>query len=392
MNEQRLHGLDALRALALLLGILLHAVMSFTPGLGELGWPIVDDSRSTALGALLFVIHQFRMMLFFLLAGFFARMLWHRRGAGGFWRDRAKRILLPLVAFWPVVVPLLGAAMYWAALQSGKVPQAPKPPPGTVAVFPLAHLWFLYVLLWLYAIALALRAVLRRVPGLASAADRLVERLCKHPFAGLLLAVPLALALLVQPHWIAWAGIPTPDHSLLPYTTALIGFGTAFAFGWLLRRQPRLLDAIARNSMLHLAAAVALSAVGIALIGPTPLPAEATPTGRMRAVCAFSYAAGTWCWCFALLGLAMRFWSDANPLRRYMADASYWLYLMHLPIVFALQTLVMRWPLHWSLKLAFVLGVTMVALLVSYRWLVRPTWVGAWLNGRRYPRGTSEPA
>ena len=65
----RFHALDAVRAMALLLGIALHACMSFLPAMREIGFPVVDDSSSEVLNALFLLIHMFRMPLFFVMAG-----------------------------------------------------------------------------------------------------------------------------------------------------------------------------------------------------------------------------------------------------------------------------------------------------------------------------------
>jgi len=46
----------------------------------------------------------------------------------------------------------------------------------------------------------------------------------------------------------------------------------------------------------------------------------------------------------------------------------------------------MRWPLHWSLKFPLILAITAALLLTSYHYLVRDTFIGKLLNGRRYPR------
>ncbi|MEZ5312488.1 MAG: hypothetical protein R2862_01990 [Thermoanaerobaculia bacterium] len=62
--------------LALLLGIVLHATMSFFFFL-----PAQDVSQSTTLAVTFYVIHIFRMSVFYLIAGFFARLVFHRRGA-----------------------------------------------------------------------------------------------------------------------------------------------------------------------------------------------------------------------------------------------------------------------------------------------------------------------
>ena len=96
-SHDRLHALDAVRAFALLLGVVFHAGFSFIPGMIPGLWAIVDNSPSTTLSTGLFAAHIFRMSLFFFVAGFFARLLYMRGGARGFWANRAKRILGPLV-------------------------------------------------------------------------------------------------------------------------------------------------------------------------------------------------------------------------------------------------------------------------------------------------------
>ena len=82
-TTQRRHDLDALRAFAMLLGIGLHAAMSFAP----FPWT-VQDVRQHELFTLFFLaVHGFRMQLFFLVSGFFTVMLW-RRYQTGRWRRR----------------------------------------------------------------------------------------------------------------------------------------------------------------------------------------------------------------------------------------------------------------------------------------------------------------
>ena len=53
----------------------------------------IPASRSAVL---FFAIHVFRMTTFFLIAGFFAHMSFHRRGAWDFIKDRLQRIAVPL--------------------------------------------------------------------------------------------------------------------------------------------------------------------------------------------------------------------------------------------------------------------------------------------------------
>jgi hypothetical protein len=92
------------------------------------------------------------------------------------------------------------------------------------------------------------------------------------------------------------------------------------------------------------------------------------------------------------VGAAVRFLSAPSAVTRYLADASYWVYLMHMgPIVFFIN-LLRPYHLAWPLMLVITVGGSMVILLVSYHYLVRFTWVGAILNGRRHARAVgSQP-
>jgi peptidoglycan/LPS O-acetylase OafA/YrhL len=106
-----------------------------------------------------------------------------------------------------------------------------------------------------------------------------------------------------------------------------------------------------------------------------------------RALYVFAYTLGIWCWVLGLAGVALAWCSAPSARWRFLSDASYWMYLVHLPLVWALQAWMMRWPLHWSIKFALILAISGTLLLASYHYLVRATFIGKLLNGRKYPRG-----
>lgn len=86
----RRHDLDALRAFAMLLGIGLHAALSYF----EMPiWPVQDSMKNELFGLFYLAVHGFRMPLFFLVSGFFTAMLWRKRGLNSLIKHRAKRIL-----------------------------------------------------------------------------------------------------------------------------------------------------------------------------------------------------------------------------------------------------------------------------------------------------------
>jgi ABC-type multidrug transport system ATPase subunit/peptidoglycan/LPS O-acetylase OafA/YrhL len=390
-NQQRFHALDAVRAFALLLGIVLHGTMSFMPALTSAGWPIIDNSPSEFLQIIFFVIHVFRMTTFFVIAGFFAHLLFHRRGFAGFVKDRSKRVLVPLIVGWLAIAPMVIGVFIWAAYGTSITPPAPSDSPLAV---PLMHFWFLYVLALLYVAMLSLRYVVSKYldrGSLRARLDTVMAWMLQKRVAAILLALPVALCLNSYAAWIPFAGIPTPDQSLIPNLPAFVGYAVAFSFGWLLHRQTALLATLQRAWIGYLCVAIALSIVSVLMIDGVGGWTNGA-SGASRLVFASVYGIASWCWTFALIGGAMRFLATNRPRIRYLADSSYWLYLLHLPLVFALQQLMRDWPLHWSIKFPLLIAVATSLLLASYHYCVRSTFIGEVLNGRRYPRFTEVPA
>ena len=389
-KPERLHALDAVRGYALLLGIVLHATISFLPSPTRI-WIIEDSHPSITLGVLFFAIHVFRMTTFFLIAGFFAHLSFHRRGTWSFIRDRLQRIALPLLVGWPILFAAMSVVVFWAASfpHGGPLPGPPRWPP-VLPRFPLTHLWFLYVLLELYAAMLALRTGvvwLDRNGQFRDRVDRLVGLMMRSRFAPAILAVPIGIALCLDPTWIGWLGVRTPDSSLLTNLQALIGFGTAFGFGWLLHRQIDLIRMLERRWLLNSVLAVVLIAASFflaiaAVMQPRPVNHEV-----IRLAGAVCYALAIWTTTFAAIGLALRFLSGFSPARRYVADASYWLYLVHLPIVMALQVAVSQLDWPWPVKFAAIMLIALPLMFASYQFLVRYSFIGAVLNGRRMRPG-----
>ncbi len=404
-DPQRLHALDAVRGFALLLGVAFHAALSFMPGWPPGLWAMQDSSPSVVLGDAAFVSHAFRMTLFFLIAGYFARLLHGRLGTAGFWRNRALRIALPLAAGWVVLYPLI--SMVWIAgltrVFDGNLPTPDMP--DVAGAFPLAHLWFLYQLLQCYVLALlmaGLVARLDRAQALRGWVDRSVSSVLRIPVgAPFVLALPVAIALMALPQWFYWAGVPTPDQTLIPQLAPLVAFGTAFGVGWLLHRSTDALALLARHWLPNLLAGALAAAWMLASMRATPMAAGGFPTDPLllfegavltKAGFALMHGVASWGLSLGVTGAALRYLDRYSPGRRYVADASYWIYLAHLPVVVALQVLVGHWPLHWSLKYPLILAVSLGLLFASYHWLVRPTLIGQLLNGRKIMRSGQAPA
>jgi glucans biosynthesis protein C len=112
-----------------------------------------------------------------------------------------------------------------------------------------------------------------------------------------------------------------------------------------------------------------------------------SPAGHSTAIQATraADALAMWCFIFGITGLFVRYLSGHSPLRRYLCDSSYFLYIAHVPVILALQVLLKDVPLPPLTKIFLVLTASIAILLPIYRYAVRPTFVGAVLNGRKYP-------
>jgi peptidoglycan/LPS O-acetylase OafA/YrhL len=114
--------LDALRASAMFLGIVLHTALSFFPSL----WVVTDSRQNSAFGTLVAAIHGFRMPLFFVMSGYFSALLLTRRGRGALLKHRFKRVFLPLLLGCVTIIPLTNY-ISGIAMKAPKASTTPSP-------------------------------------------------------------------------------------------------------------------------------------------------------------------------------------------------------------------------------------------------------------------------
>lgn len=350
----RLPALDAVRAGALLLGLVLHATLAFLPP-GELRiWPVVDRTSSHTLGLATFVIHMFRMLLFFMLAGFFARMLMFRDGMRGFIRGRARRVLLPFLAALIVLVPATAAIPMVVPYDGFEFRRLPQ----------FMHLWFLYLLLWFYAL-IVIAAMAGRVAPLAlhRLFIRIGDRVAHSAWLPLVVAIPCGAALLSLPVWVPWFGIPPAE--VLPNRAAWVCYGTAVWVGWLLHRRLDALQALERRRWAYAALALTTTVACLWIVGVRPNYSVAG-AGAGPVVYAWLYIVAGWSWSLAIIGFATRVSAAPNPTVRFVADASYWVYLLHLPLILLIQAAIANWNIHWAVKFLVVAGLPIPVLFGSY--------------------------
>ncbi len=365
---QRLHALDALRAFAVLLGVGLHAAVPWVPYLNS-------PEGDSLLWLGVEVVHGFRMPLFFLLSGFFAALLWQRRGLASLAWHRARRIALPLALSVVTIIPLGILAIVWAATIAGVDEEQPSLPDALAAKVALwlgeptlAHLWFLWVLLLLLGGFVLLAATLPRLLRARPASARLVPLV--------MWALPVATVVPQLAMSQGSLGPDTPEWFLVPphilgYYATFFGFG-ALLYGRLGRTGQPVVATLGRRWRLLLAAALLLVFPAAFVLAEVSWP--------LSGVFQVAYA---WLMTFGLIGLFQRVLSRERFWVRYLSDAAYWMYLVHLPLVFALQGVASQFTAPNLVLFATVTAATTAVSLASYHVLVRYTAVGTLLNGPR---------
>lgn len=387
-NTERLDYLDAVRCFALLLGIVFHASLSFMPI--YIGWAVMDEQTSETVPSFVLVSHSFRMPLFFMIAGFFSHLSFHRKGPRSFVKSRLIQLGIPLIFAWFLLRPLLiagwhigaesmrGEADIFAGLIAGVTSLKELPHNFLVGT----HLWFLYYLLLISASVLLLRFLLCLNVSLKTkfslVIDGFINKVLVTPWFVLIMAIPSAFGIWFMQHW----GIDTPDKSLVPNMAVSFLYGGCFAAGWLLHRQAKLIEQLAYVSW---AQSVLFIASVVFTLFLSKYEANTAHASYMliKTAYMFVYALMMWSLIRLSIGLCKTFFSKQNPLLRYITESSYWLYLIHLPVVIFLQIAFAELPLPWLVKLVCICLLTFVFSLLLYDLLVRASLIGKILNGKR---------
>ena len=316
-------------------------------------------------------------LLFFLIAGFFAALIVYKRGIGGLLKNRALRILLPLVIFlplcmWAVISSLLhaaGSVEHKSAVLSMVAyamanPGSPPPPPTTMHLWFLYNLVFFYILTWVFYLFDGLRV--------------------RNFFMQLKpWALVFAFSLLLFPALVSQsAPFPAPD-SFLPQLWSFGFFGLFFMVGYWVYSEPRFIDKFQPHWKLLLVLSIALYAVFYWLIpkevSMVPAPIEMWKKIIITACESFIAVAMT----LVCLVLGKTYLNFHNRFMRILSDSSYWIYLIHIPLLFEIQYYLMDKQWNLLTKFGTAAGLTLAIGLVSYFVLVRWTPIGWMLNGRR---------
>jgi fucose 4-O-acetylase-like acetyltransferase len=358
---RRRADLDALRIVLCGGIVLFHALSVYS---AEPIYHLKSALASPAASVLAEFLRIAIMPLFFVLAGWSAVVSLRGRGAGAFVRERARRLLVPLVAG----TVLLGPFIKYIELRHGRdigfhgLWLVPPLQDGFLAFVPRyftrmnlltwSQLWFLA---YLFLVSLLLLPLVLRLAHSRPRTD--------VPAAPLVYLPGLAFAALLAAFNGYWPFLP----NLLTDWTNFSWFALCFAIGGGLAAWPgfaaRLHGEAWRMLALMLAAYVGVVACGHSTAG--------------RAFVGLT----SWGAIGAGLGLASRFNPSPTPRLAALSEATLPVYILHLVPVLALGLLMLAVALPvWVAVAAIWLG-SIVLTLAAVRGLIRPWRPMRWLVG-----------
>jgi len=359
--------IDWLRIAALGLLILFHVGMAYTgwmwhvkSGAAARPGPVLAAEVAAAVEPWMRLTAPWRMTLLFLVSGLATSLMLQRRtdaAAGshaatprGWLRQRAGRLLLPLLAGVVLVVPpqsylevqqfhgYAGSYVEFLALYFSGAGSFCTPERGCLILPTWNHLWFLP---YLFVYTAALAWLVRRGPG---ALDRAAARLPSWLGGAALLSAPIAWFALTR-----WTLKPVfgETHALVDDLFLHTQYAAAFALGVLMARAPAAALWPRVQAQRHLALALTLLAWGLLI---------ATPPGAAWRVLPWSVM--QWCAIVAALGYARCHLQQDNAWRARLSEAVFPVYVLHQTVTVIGVAMLARWPLPVAAEAAILVIAT----------------------------------
>lgn len=382
---KRTFALDALRAVMMLLGLVIHTGVTFMPYASPVR-TIMANETWIGLFPVINLIHSFRMPVFFVVAGYFGALLFFRKGPEAMLQNRILKILLPMIAGMLILYPAIYFALTYSGARIAGTPDAWQKAwhtisSGSFLPYRLSHLWFLYDLM-LFSVATWLVALV------FGKSERL--QIITRKLAGFVIARPLTRILMMG--GLYYAGLLLNKEYTLHTNVSfwldrnlLYCYFIFYVFGWMVYRTG-LLDKLRWQPILQISMAL------IAFTASMYIELNVQAPWRFPALQVIN-ALVTTLMTFGIFGLFLNIFDRFSRPLAYVMDAAYFVYLIHVPIAVMIPGLLADTGLPALVQFLITLSVTVALCFGIYHLLVRGTVVGKFLDGKLFsiPSFTSRP-
>ena len=367
-KTERFHGLDAVRGIAMLLGIVLHASLPYIEGLPKGLWPS-DKNTSNIIPIIFEFIHIWRMPIFFIISGFFANLVITRKSLIIWWKNRFLRLVLPAMIFFPI----MSLTIPWIFMYGYT---------GNINFFfsnegQPHHLWFLYHLFIFVLFSIFIRFFGLIIYKFFKQINLIVvvdifntvkSFLGRHIFDS---RFPILMIFV----FFIFNLFTGADLIINPLASGLY-----FLFGYRLYKNNLLFDFIKSNWKYYLIGGLTVTIIFFILNTQASNFAKEDVRWIPWVILKISSAVLL---SFSFIGLAEQKFSNLNPIVRFISDSSYWVYLIHLPLVAFITFFMFKITIFAELKFLIAIILTSAICLVTYKYFVRSTIIGILLNGKK---------
>ena len=365
MNNERIYAIDALRAIAMFLGVVLHATVAYQANPIREGWPVDQNAEHIYFDYLYLYIHSFRMPLFFLIAGFFCKLLYDKVGVVEFTKRRITRIVVPflfgIILILPIsVYPFLFYQNYFH--NTDLLGTFLSSFADVLQWHGLLHLWFLYYLIIYYGLTILLR-----------------EYIVKSKLRTMSMGGGAQIAVFCLVTWIIsisfFEGIIKAWTGLIVHPGPLLYYGTFFLAGYIMYSKKDKIFFGKRLSWLYFACGSICCFIHIFLINGNVSVSNSVEKLTISLATVFLI--------FGYLGLFINYLNNKSFVFLYLSDSAYWIYLIHFPLVVTFQILFIGVTVTSFIKFFTVIILSYAIGLITYHKFVRYTFLGVILHGSR---------
>ena len=345
-----MHGLDLARAVLMLVGVVYHGALLFKAGGG---WRIEAESTHQVFNAITDGIHLFRMHAFYLLSGFFVALVAAKDTSKTSAWKRISRLAIPMLFVGFTANTLMNQLSSAWQFETNIATYVIK---GQW----LGPLWFVGNLIAYYALSPIFLTVIDKLTFLNRTRLWMIGPVLLATAAAMVIAVSLC-------------GKYLPEMFIILHFKNLLMYLPVFVLGLLLHRVMDIFTAALtlRGSLVIFACALGMRLVASSLhfydihyvLGET-----------IQQYFALAVA-------LAVIALFNQL-AKPGPVLKYFVDASYTLYLVHMPVIVVLHSLLAPLHLAWYVEYPVIVGITTYLCLQLHHNIVARIPFVAWLlNG-----------
>jgi peptidoglycan/LPS O-acetylase OafA/YrhL len=371
-GSNRLHYLDWLRVLAILMVFLFHAVHPFDFG----DWQVKNVNQSEILTTILLLLSIWGMPFFFLVAGAGSWLALQKRTGHQYLRERFYRLLIPFIVGFILFSPLEYYCENLNKMQRGMQTSFQ----GFLSTFstfnPLLlrfpglsprwmgfgyHLWFLGFLFCFALITLPIFLWLKKRPGVSLLSC--MAKLCEHRGGLLLFIIPMVVVKVIL------APLFPLEHDWADFIFQMC----FFALGYILFADERFTSAIRRDwwILLTIPTVIVLGLLGIYLAGIPVLSWSETPGIPQFYLLQIFISIIAVCYSLTMLYIGMRFLDFSNRWLRYGQEAALPFFVLHQPVIIVIAFFVVQWNADILVKLPVVVLSSFAVTAGLYELIVR---------------------